>query len=67
MMVTFAEMLSMMTPAVSAGCACAECGTEIRRGDRMISCADCAAIFCERCVGDGTFAMHSCEAYNFED
>lgn len=41
--------------------------TKERRGDRMISCSDCAAIFCERCVGDGTFAMHSCEAYEFED
>ena len=46
---------------------CANCGKPINRGDLMLDCPDCAAIFCETCVRDGSFESHQCEDYDWED
>lgn len=62
-----ADSLLMMEPASCGGFGCAHCGTPIKRGEPMIDCADCAAVFCQKCVESGTFDMHSCAEYDFED
>lgn len=49
------------------GLACAHCGTQIQQGGLFQGCPDCAAIFCESCVRDGTFSNHYCEDYNYPD
>lgn len=49
------------------GYGCAHCGHPIKRGDLMLDCPDCAAIFCETCVRDGTFENHQCEDYDWDD
>lgn len=54
-------------PASHEGFACAHCGHPIKKGELHLDCPDCAAIFCETCVKDGTFANHNCEDYEYDD
>ena len=56
-----------LEPMSTNGFGCVHCGKPIRKGDLALCCPDCAAIFCEDCVRDGTFENHSCEDYDFED
>lgn len=46
------------------GCAC--CGASIKKGDKFLDCADCAAIFCYECCENGNFDNHSCEELEAE-
>ena len=45
---------------------CNECGRNLRETDRVIDCADCGAIICERCVNNGNADAHVCENDEFE-
>lgn len=39
---------------------CNECGANLRATDKVIDCADCGAIICERCVRAGKVDDHVC-------
>lgn len=54
-------------PASDSAYGCAHCGHPINRGELMLDCPDCAAVFCEECVTSGVFENHNCEDYNWED
>ena len=53
--------------ATHGGMGCAHCGTSIKPGDKYADCADCGAIFCEKCVRDGILEHHDCEDYDWDD
>lgn len=46
---------------------CCGCYTSIQRNDYIAACPDCAAVFCEKCVADGTFDAHECDEDDDED
>lgn len=47
---------------------CDGCGQLIRpHVNHLTACADCGALFCEKCVTDGTFDEHVCEDDEEED
>lgn len=50
-----------LRPAHTRGFGCFCCGRSIDYNDLFLDCPDCAAIFCEQCVRDGSFEAHSCE------
>lgn len=54
-----------LTPIGIPGCACAGCGRLLAPTDPVATCSDCAAIFCETCINDGTFAAHTCDPDDF--
>lgn len=56
-----------LRPVPCGGYGCAHCGRSLKRGDLHLDCPDCAAIFCEACVKDGTFGSHDCEDYAWDD
>lgn len=56
-----------LEPITHGGCGCAHCGSPLKPGDLYLDCPDCAAIFCESCVRDGTFEGHNCEDYDWDD
>ncbi len=56
-----------LSPAHHGGMGCAHCGRSIRQGGLHLDCPDCAAIFCETCVRDGTFENHQCDDYDWDD
>lgn len=45
---------------------CNECGRNLRETDKVITCADCAAIICESCVRSGRVEEHECEDEDIE-
>ena len=46
-------------------CACACCGAGIRGGELLFKLPD-GDIICERCLEEGNFSFHRCEAYEDE-
>ena len=54
-------------PIMHHGFECANCGKPLKPGDPHLDCPDCAAIFCEDCVRDGTFENHRCDDYDWDD
>ena len=40
---------------------CCGCGKNLKPEDKAVDCTDCAGIFCEDCILDGTFDDHECE------
>lgn len=61
------EYIADLSPASHGGMGCAHCGSAIKRGELHLDCPDCAAIFCETCVRDGTFENHQCDDYDWDD
>ena len=59
--------LSRMKSAKYYNFGCVGCGKIIQRGELMIECPDCGAIFCKQCVEDESYENHVCEDYDFED
>lgn len=49
------------------GFSCVCCGKALKPSDLVLACTDCAAIFCEDCVNDGSFENHNCDDYEYED
>lgn len=60
------EILLNMIEAKQEGFSCYECGKPIRIGEHMIDCADCGAVFCEKCTKEGGFANHTCDLDEFD-
>lgn len=56
--------LNRMRPALYYNFACVCCGKTIQRGELMIECPDCGAIFCKECVEDEKYENHVCQDYN---
>ena len=56
-----------LSPIGHGGFGCAHCGTSLKATDLALDCPDCAAIFCETCVRNGTFENHRCEDYDWGD
>lgn len=51
-----------MLPIPCNGFGCNECGLILKKGDLACICADCGAVFCERCVKNDALDAHCCEA-----
>ena len=59
--------LKCARPIGSRGCACCGCHKALAPEDKVVDCPDCAGIFCEDCIKDGTFDEHECEEDDDED
>lgn len=59
-------LTQFLTQIGHKGFSCNECGRNLRETDRVIDCADCGAIICERCVTNGRVEDHVCEDDDFE-
>ena len=46
---------------------CVCCGKSLKEDDLVVACADCGAIFCEKCVRDGEVENHECDDDDIED
>lgn len=57
-MIDYAKYLA---PIPNSGFNCNGCGNPIEKGGLFCACADCGAIYCQICTGDGTFENHACE------
>lgn len=44
---------------------CSWCWEPINKGSLFCDCADCGAIFCEKCANDGSFEEHKCEEEHY--
>lgn len=61
------RILACMYPADGNCYSCVCCCASIYRGEPMVECPDCAAIFCKGCVESGDFESHNCEDYDFDE
>lgn len=50
-----------LTPISGGGYSCNGCGQPLEEGDLFCACTDCGAVYCEKCVKNGTFEAHNCD------
>lgn len=54
------DFTKYLTPIPNGGFSCNSCGQPIEKGGLFCDCPECGAIYCEKCVKDGTFEAHTC-------
>lgn len=55
-----------LKPINSRMFSCNGCFAQLIPTDLAIDCADCGAVYCEKCVRNGTMDDHICEDDEFE-
>lgn len=59
-------MTQFLTQIGAKGFSCNECGRNLHPTAKVIACADCGAIICEKCVNNERVSEHVCDADDFE-